>query len=1221
MKYGLSRVILVDSYMESVVCAARVDGHLNVQGANGAGKTSLLRVLPVFYGERVTNMLRADSGSDTMSFAEYYLPREGSFLIFEYLGDGQPKMVVMYRVSQGGADIAVSLFVDSAYRSDLFFDRESALGKPSSELKMRLSAAGINYYQPVNRTEYRRILLDGQPRKHMRYAMVPHDCQMSKLTPLFSGMFWRKAGFDDLKQIIGEWAMPRQNNDHALALEINRGGAEKWIRDYRAFQALEEIVGSVDDLQQSVQSVHDLSRTISTVKAAIDVRTKSLQVQSTTLEDEKSKANTVHLSWATNRRLELEDLKQDIERHQETYNRQALAIKSIKDQHRIYLDEDLATWQTRLTKLPGLQSQIRQASNFLETAESQSEKLTGTINRAMSSLEETARAERELLNARKEVIGDEFERAAEDARSRVDASIKMLRQQLTALQSQHNEELNKAKLAVALAQNRAENPQPGKEESEALQQALGRQTELESRYGEVLEQISSLNADLSIRKAEREQAIARLNDSKNTRLDMVKERSKLFALRDGGTGTLIHFLREQVPDWEQSIGKVVHTDVLLNGDLSPAAGDGNSLYGVVLDLEVLPDVDYSTDKLTGQIHDLDGEITQLEASIDSIETELKSLAGAIRELEGKGLQLGTDRSRLAKEREEQSNEVRRRQMEVDASIESERSNAAAEAIRLDENVKSLEHDLIAESDKYSSQIANAEGELKHNLSQLKANRDNDRNVVNAAITKLDAETKQKRHDLEKDKTYILAEKGLSPERIQQVQNEYDQLTEELNTLETMRIRIKQFEEFKENELQRLHQLEAEHARHTLTIEGAKQTRAQLSNELVTKNKTHEEQTEVLSRRLTDIDQEIRVLEEVSTISDIETDRQPREEDIQHLSEQPADSLRHNLLDLRGRRRKAYTDLGTTVQPFSRAFQHTAGSICHQYWLSKSESWEGVEQSAALEKAKAAIEYFKGDDGHRTAGSNLALKLRSMAEQVTIYHGQMVTFQSNVRRYATELRSRVAESLRYRALSSITPNIHLDLEELDHWSDIKAFQTLYDRYFAGAQHSDTLPDGDLVDAFQDIVSHLSDGRGSEPAALWKHIRFSFDLVENGQHRHVAKEQSLGSCSSNGLAYLVLITLFLGFLETIRKDAPVHLSWSIDELGNFDSVNIAALLETLSSKNVSLVSACPELGYGQHTLFRYRWRVQRRNRQVWLEQLTPDEGEPAYAAPAQTPEEFA
>lgn len=51
--FHLERIILIDSYRQGDIVEVRLDGHVNVNGINAAGKTTLLRTIPLFYGDRV----------------------------------------------------------------------------------------------------------------------------------------------------------------------------------------------------------------------------------------------------------------------------------------------------------------------------------------------------------------------------------------------------------------------------------------------------------------------------------------------------------------------------------------------------------------------------------------------------------------------------------------------------------------------------------------------------------------------------------------------------------------------------------------------------------------------------------------------------------------------------------------------------------------------------------------------------------------------------------------------------------------------------------------------------------------------------------------------------------------------------------------------------------------------------------------------------------------
>lgn len=50
--FHLECIILIDSYRQGDIVEVRLDGHVNVNGINAAGKTTLLRTIPLFYGDR-----------------------------------------------------------------------------------------------------------------------------------------------------------------------------------------------------------------------------------------------------------------------------------------------------------------------------------------------------------------------------------------------------------------------------------------------------------------------------------------------------------------------------------------------------------------------------------------------------------------------------------------------------------------------------------------------------------------------------------------------------------------------------------------------------------------------------------------------------------------------------------------------------------------------------------------------------------------------------------------------------------------------------------------------------------------------------------------------------------------------------------------------------------------------------------------------------------------
>ncbi|MCP5409578.1 MAG: ATP-binding protein [Chromatiaceae bacterium] len=84
---GLLRIILIDSFIAGKRVVVDLDGHAALSGGNGAGKTTFLVLLPIFYGAEPRQVETRAAGKD--SFVDHYLPRPTSLIIYEYeRGDG-----------------------------------------------------------------------------------------------------------------------------------------------------------------------------------------------------------------------------------------------------------------------------------------------------------------------------------------------------------------------------------------------------------------------------------------------------------------------------------------------------------------------------------------------------------------------------------------------------------------------------------------------------------------------------------------------------------------------------------------------------------------------------------------------------------------------------------------------------------------------------------------------------------------------------------------------------------------------------------------------------------------------------------------------------------------------------------------------------------------------------------------------------------------------------
>jgi hypothetical protein len=113
------------------------------------------------------------------------------------------------------------------------------------------------------------------------------------------------------------------------------------------------------------------------------------------------------------------------------------------------------------------------------------------------------------------------------------------------------------------------------------------------------------------------------------------------------------------------------------------------------------------------------------------------------------------------------------------------------------------------------------------------------------------------------------------------------------------------------------------------------------------------------------------------------------------------------------------------------------------------------------------------------------------------------------------------------------------------------------------------DAVLVRAFREVL----EVDGSFRVNLHEQVRLECSLVEGGRLHTVTNEEEFRSISSNGNSALITAVVLMAFVQMIRGDSPVRLTWLVDEIGRFDGGNLSAFLHTLDKNRIDVISACP------------------------------------------------
>jgi hypothetical protein len=159
-KHGLKRLFLINTHIKGRAVEIRLDGHANLSGENGTGKTSLLKLIAFFYGSEPAKL--CPTVANKKSFVDYFLPSDKSYLVYEYSTETGMRCVVVYRHSSGRK--VAYRFLSGSFVPSVFYSlSEDGKTKAYSndELKRHATAQSLDIsLQIVTVKDYRAVLMN-----------------------------------------------------------------------------------------------------------------------------------------------------------------------------------------------------------------------------------------------------------------------------------------------------------------------------------------------------------------------------------------------------------------------------------------------------------------------------------------------------------------------------------------------------------------------------------------------------------------------------------------------------------------------------------------------------------------------------------------------------------------------------------------------------------------------------------------------------------------------------------------------------------------------------------------------------------------------------------------------------------------------------------------------------------------------------------------------------
>lgn len=628
MRY-LNKIVFINS--ASVKYAEiGLDGNVHLIGTQGVGKSTLLRAILFFYN---ANKSKLGIAREKKRFDDYYFEYQNSYIIYEVVKDNIPFCVLSYKVN---GKVAFR-FLDSGYKRDFFIDEN---GKANDWANIRKSLGTDVHYTNIvsSYDEYKKIIYGDNKglksifRKYAlieskQYQNIPRTIQNVLLNSNLEAKFIKDTiinsiSEDEFKIDVSNYSknhlkdFETQINDIKIWFKENKKGqivirnqADTIIANYRYFNYLkrekrELAIQLSSRLNYIERERPSLANNFSTENISLDeLGVKVANLKKTHLKREQDIVSEIHFL-----KEKLNEAKQKISEYENQNIKSLIEKVSEKDA----LISEVKTKNDEKHLLNSKFSEISQKYEALslqtknQLNEFENEK-NAEINLAKSKFGDGKLAFYELY---KNII-EKIKQTNQEQKEKAENELKLL------LDKEHSIKRNKAELKHKVYFNNE------------LKNCQEEKTKLKNK-------ISSSNTIIANAKNEtntirKEWELENKEIERNSKVEIDKETIKSQSFIDEisliknnlkqGKSSLYAWLNDTMPNWENTIGKVIDDkDVLFNTELNPRQVSINetSFFGVEIDLNAIDKRIKTVKEYKQEVLDLENKIADIKSTIYSL---------------------------------------------------------------------------------------------------------------------------------------------------------------------------------------------------------------------------------------------------------------------------------------------------------------------------------------------------------------------------------------------------------------------------------------------------------------------------------------------------------------------------------------------------------------------------------------------------------------------------
>ncbi|PKI16222.1 ATP-binding protein [Colwellia sp. 12G3] len=1185
--YSLLRIIIIDSFWQGQVNELDLTGHTQLEGTNGAGKTSLMRLLPLFYGMRPSDIV--SKVDQAKNFADFYLPRESSILVYEYARPFGQKCQVLATSDGRGVHFK---FIDAAYDSQHFIASiTGSKAKPFTlnEIEKNYRNMGKESSKFLGIDKYRQVIQNLRSgRKHKEIRLLQNRFSFSEqacphIDKVINGTIEKNLDFEAVKRMLVAIAsdhLARDTLDEKEQLSLNKADITNWLADIQASRAIKKVADKISVWQNDFSAFASLVNKLQHLHAEIIAHQQRLEVKQQQ-RDELKKS-----SIETRGKLESE-LANTTEQYQKALFDLIAKIEAdlskidLLDEDKLnFDDDDASSYQIKAEQAPQIQAELNEVIAVIDAFEGNISKIGQKFDKLIQQMEvEKLKA----INSNKE----KYSLIATQSNEQLSHINEVFHQQEHALNAQlHKEELKLQKDQQIIqhqldtANQQLNQPIIPAQLSIDIEANIDALAHAQQNTNQLVQQASELQKQQYQLEKQQDHQLTQRSDvnryAEQLRQDYHQVELQLLPQAD----SLHHYLinEPQATNWQDTIGRLLTTDQLSRSDLNPQwlenSTDSNapaSLYGLSIDLQQLPCNDSlfldevqlreKRQVIENKLQTQTDKISQLDEQLKFIAKEISQLKVTVTE---QAQSLNQQQLTLGQLKTQQESLMVKKQL----AIKAHRQTIETQLQTFTQQLKALEKKQLNFEENKTEQLHELTNDKLEKSMVVESDRDNQLTLLSEQLSTLLSNTKQRLTDLKKQQAIDIEKldpEGEVDKRIAKRVN----LEKDLLQCSVFAQKARDYNSFMNERYCHRDALAEENQNRKIikrNIEtNYEDSRIELSTkindlkQLIRKNNQEKQATDDLLVQLNDNKR----LSEMSAINSEFCQQEPANQ---------ADLTVNFFHDYYQQFKTIEKRLASQLNTFSERFRKDhSGSELFENWQKLLHDNDNYSGAKALFKYREPIsELLNSADQKQQSTYQLVTVNATMINE---FYQHIENFGRNIKRIGKLLSTKVTALAHFEALADINVTTVMKQEELDYWGPLQKFAEVFELY------KDQLRDGlgevpdDLVFAMQKLASYLP----NEGFVLAHNNLFDleFTIVEKGQVKHARNAKQLKKVSSTGLSYLAMLSLFAGLLAMLRGDSK-HASQIIlpvDELGELAAENIDLLLKMFNDNHISMLSASP------------------------------------------------